>query len=1009
MIFIAAVALLLAVLQPVVNHVVIPRLVEKYSAEYLDADVDVSDIRLDIFGSFPVVKLSVDGLRIRAERDTLLSAGHVEARANLIRLARKDYHLLSARIDSLGLNARATGDSCANWNVVKGFSYCLPVESWGLDSLGLRVDGLNLKLRESVGAYGLEGDLSAVASAGHHKLGVVDVPLSLNTALDYKPLPEGHAFSFDFLDLVLAGLPLHADGDLSILEEGIPVDVNLDLDNVAFREFIRDYATIIMPELRSFPADIFLSADAHAKGEYISGKAMPRVDLNVRRLSASLKGAAADVSGNVRDALGRDPRIKLYGNADAELATLVAGLHLDSLYMAKGRVHLSLDANTRKSELQSYRFERSSLKASLESGNILFGMPGDTISAEFFRPTMHLNSGKDGITAFLGIDSLYFEKGADMAARVRDMRNNARLFSVESRGKKTPRMEYNAEGRGIFLRAGDSRVGLRGYSVGLQAQKRVKRDPAERKRFFDSLKAAHGDSLRAMRKAMTPVDEVLARSDVKLSLDSSITKMIRDWNPTGQVDIARGFLVSPAIPIRTRIAGLKGQFDGDVLNIDTLGITSGTSDISLRGKVKGLRRTLLRKGFIDTHLDLYSKRLNINEIIAAIQAGQKIDKDTIVVKSENDESFVVDSIADAKIEMQEMKVFLLPGNVDLRMHMLVDKMDVLDIQVEPLRAGLHIKDRIAQLNDAQMKTNVGNIDLSAYYSTKSLDDIDLGVNMNLEDMNAHSIISIVPNMDNMLPALKSFEGLFDCHLSMATKIDTNFNAIIPSMNAVIRLNGDNLLISETGDLKRIMRLLMFKDKKKIKVDHLAVNAVAHDSRLEIFPFELNVDRYRLALQGMQNFDRSMYYHMSVLKSPMPFKFGIDIFGSLDDWHFSLARAKYTQGRVPAFTQELDMMQFNILGSIKDVFQKGVHDVQEYNEQLSKIDYDRDSKPMDAKEYGQVDALLFHDEHLSDEEAVAKEVDAVLEASSVDIDEMLKSYQTQSYTKKQLRFLRKNKK
>ena len=101
---------------------------------------------------------------------------------------------------------------------------------------------------------------------------------------------------------------------------------------------------------------------------------------------------------------------------------------------------------------------------------------------------------------------------------------------------------------------------------------------------------------------------------------------------------------------------------------------------------------------------------------------------------------------------------------------------------------------------------------------------------------------------------------------------------------------------------------MFKNKKTGSVADMSVSGLISNNRLEIFPFVLKIDRYTLAMSGLQNFDQSFKYHVSVLKSPVPFRFGINIFGNFDKWKFRIGKAQYKSTNVPVFTARAHAMQ-----------------------------------------------------------------------------------------------------
>jgi len=64
----------------------------------------------------------------------------------------------------------------------------------------------------------------------------------------------------------------------------------------------------------------------------------------------------------------------------------------------------------------------------------------------------------------------------------------------------------------------------------------------------------------------------------------------------------------------------------------------------------------------------------------------------------------------------------------------------------------------------------------------------------------------------------------------------------------------------------------------------------------------------------------------VLRSPIPFRLGIDIFGTLDKFKFRIVRARYKNENVPSFVDLIDTTQVNLRRTITDIFRRGARNV-----------------------------------------------------------------------------------
>ncbi|MCD7712919.1 MAG: AsmA-like C-terminal region-containing protein, partial [Firmicutes bacterium] len=96
----------------------------------------------------------------------------------------------------------------------------------------------------------------------------------------------------------------------------------------------------------------------------------------------------------------------------------------------------------------------------------------------------------------------------------------------------------------------------------------------------------------------------------------------------------------------------------------------------------------------------------------------------------------------------------------------------------------------------------------------------------------------------------------------------------------------------------ISKKFLFKNKKRNLIDSISVNISIKNGNVTVYPFEISMDRYRAAVGGTQGLDMNFDYHISILKSPIPFKLGLNISGNLDDMKFRLSKAKYKNAVTP---------------------------------------------------------------------------------------------------------------
>ena len=431
-------------------------------------------------------------------------------------------------------------------------------------------------------------------------------------------------------------------------------------------------------------------------------------------------------------------------------------------------------------------------------------------------------------------------------------------------------------------------------------------------------------------------EEDFRKQDIDIRLDKTLAKYFRDWDLRGNINVGSGMVLTPYFPLRNSLQGFDLNFTNDRVAIEKFDIQSGSSKISATGQLTGLKRALLgRRGSLKLNAEVKSEGMDADQLLAAYTKGSKFNPETFSVKEGiSDEEFMEQVVVDSVSVPETPSLIVVPANINADIRLDASDIRYSDLHINKVTAGLIMKERCAQITDTKALTNMGDINLEGFYSTRSKKDLKAGFNINFKDITAEKVISLMPAIDTIMPLLKSFGGLLNCEIAATTQLDTNMNIVMPSIDGVMRIGGENLTISNNDMFKSMAKLLLFRNKKEGRVDKMTVEGMIKDSKLEIFPFILEMDRYTLGLSGVQNMDMSFRYHASLIRSPFLIKLGVDLYGpDFDNMKFKLGKAKYKNRNVPAFSTVIDQTKINLTESIRNIFDKGVDTaIKTYSEQ-----------------------------------------------------------------------------
>ncbi len=756
---------------------------------------------------------------------------------------------------------------------------------------------------------------------------------------------------------------------------------------------------------------------------FVANTRRGKMNLNINDLALKANGLQLSAYGSASDILSEDPSITIDGSIRASLDSLMRFVP-DSLDVsALGSIEAQVSGTANLSHLNMYTFSQSELNGKASSDSILFIAPGDSLNVtikglELALGPESMTSRRDSTQTFrlVGvsgsiekIDASYkgglalkgdgISVSAKNSSSGNDTTQLGRLggrFSAKNltatdasgtsldfddtqngfqmmpqrNNPKIPVLTLTSSNKRITLATDVNRAILTDASVKANATMRTLERRQRNRNTRDSLSRNRTRQRPSREVPEWLQEEDFRKQDIDIRLDQSLAKYFREWDMRCDMDVRTGILMTPYFPLRNILRGMQVSVTNDRIGIDSLKVMSGKSEIEAKGELTGLRRALTGGGrggasrsTMKLDLDIHTGRMDANEILSAYKAGTHFDpeeaKDKMADASNAD--FLKMVVSDTTSVSKETKLIVIPANINADISLGGKDITWSDLTISDMNANLLMKERCVQITNTMATSNIGNVGFEGFYATRSKKDIKAGFNFEFKDITAEKAIGLMPAVDTIMPLLKSFAGQLNCELAATASLDTNMNILMPTINGVLRISGNDLTISNSDMFTSIAKKLKFDDRNVGKIQQMTVEGVIQDNVLEVFPFVVKLDRYTLALSGKQNLDMSYRYHASLIKSPLLIRVGVDVYGpDFDNMKFKIGRPKYKNEKVPVFTAVIDETRINLAESIRGIFEKGVEAAVQENERQSAIRERRE-------EIGYVNAVDQETEELSEEE------------------------------------------
>ncbi|MBP5259338.1 MAG: hypothetical protein J6Z12_01715 [Paludibacteraceae bacterium] len=410
--------------------------------------------------------------------------------------------------------------------------------------------------------------------------------------------------------------------------------------------------------------------------------------------------------------------------------------------------------------------------------------------------------------------------------------------------------------------------------------------------------------------------------------EQKVETFMRRFRSEGKIHTRKLTLRSGEFPLRASARDVDINFTDDTLRLDNFRLNIGHSSVVLKGEVANMRRWMLparrRNANLDrtlyATLNLTSNYIDTNQLLRALYTMNENEKEhpaqaTVEWNEADDISQELDSTVQSSL-------IVIPDRLDLKFNANVKQIRVAKLDLEDFKGEVTLKDNTIRIKQLSTSTDLGDAAANVMYHCPGPEKANAAVTLDMDSIQIGKLVTALPALDTIMPMLRSFKGSVFCEASATCDIDSSMNIVLPSVNAGAYLQGRNLVLLDGETFSEIAKMLMFNKKTENLIDSISVELMVENNEIQIFPFMLSMDKYRVGVGGRQNLDMSFNYHIAVLKSPLLIRLGIDVFGTdFDHIKFRLSSPKFKDSNVKIGRGGTLLRQED--ANIRDNFQKMV--------------------------------------------------------------------------------------
>jgi hypothetical protein len=422
-----------------------------------------------------------------------------------------------------------------------------------------------------------------------------------------------------------------------------------------------------------------------------------------------------------------------------------------------------------------------------------------------------------------------------------------------------------------------------------------------------------GDALNAfMGKDSVIVGRIIV--DTEVINDDKQQDVFLQWLAKGFVDMEEGLITTSYLSHPLVIPAIKMDFEPEKFNIRESRLIIDKSDFELSGILSNILSwfrgdSLLRGEFLFTsdNTDI----LQLMDLTSGLGSDEKSD----TTKTQQAEA-VTEKSATASDTLYS-DPYMVPKGMDLLLAANIKKATFGVDTAMNISGNVRVADGILLLDELAFTTSAARFQMTAMYRTPRKNHLYLGLDYHMFDVEIERLLQIIPDIDTLMPMLRSFSGKGEFHLAVETYLDSMYNVKPSTLRGSASIQGQDLVLMDGETFGEIAKTLRFSKKAENRVDSLSAEFTIFREEIDIYPFLMVMDRYKAVVGGRHNFDMSFDYHISLIESPLPVRLGVDVKGDLDNMRYTPASVKYPEFYRPQSRRAVQSKQLELRRLIRE--------------------------------------------------------------------------------------------
>ncbi|ASB47702.1 AsmA family protein [Alkalitalea saponilacus] len=355
------------------------------------------------------------------------------------------------------------------------------------------------------------------------------------------------------------------------------------------------------------------------------------------------------------------------------------------------------------------------------------------------------------------------------------------------------------------------------------------------------------------------------------------------WLINGFLDMSDANFALHALSYPVQIPVVKMDFDPENFNFKEGRMIIGNSDFYLAGEMRNILSWVRGDSILTGRFNFDSEITDVTQLMS-LTSGLGIE--------ESVENLDEKTSADIANNGEFTGPYMVPQGVDFILQSNIRKVTFGVDTARNVLGEVIINDGILVLQDLTFSTSAADMQMTSIYRTPRKNHLYLGLDFHMLDIQINDLLNLIPDIDTIMPMLRSFDGTGEFHIAVETYMDSTYTLKMSTLRGASSVVGNDLVLMDGETFGQIARRFWFSRRAENKVDSLSAEFTIFEDQVDIYPFLIVIDRYGAIISGNHNLDMTFDYHISLVRSPLPFRLGLNVRGTPDKMRYGLRWPRY---------------------------------------------------------------------------------------------------------------------